>query len=216
MKRLLLIFLCVLLVHIVVSASAEEPKAEAPVAPATEAAGGAEASETAAPASESAPAPAASGRLTADDQKAVAEALETVQRVSAKALADIHDALKEAHPALETHRGRGGFIKNDYRAYQWIEVRIEGREYWITVVFNDLDFNSGNFHSQYGRVQFWKDIRKIGHVSTPNDKINGWWRPRMDHQWRKLPPTFIWKDDFSAVRVAELFGEFLAECGETL
>ena len=85
MKRLLLIFLCVLLVHIVVSASAEEPKAEAPVAPATEAAGGAEASETAAPASESAPAPAASGRLTADDQKAMAEALETVQRVSAKA-----------------------------------------------------------------------------------------------------------------------------------
>ena len=146
----------------------------------------------------------------------MAEALATIQRVSAKALSDIHAELKAAHPNLETHRGRGGFIKNDYRAYQWIEVRIEGREYWITVVYNDLDFNSGNFHSQYGRVQFWKDIRKIGHVSTPNDKINGWWRPRMDHQWRKLPPTFIWKDDFSAVRVAELFGEFLAECGETL
>ena len=145
----------------------------------------------------------------------MAEALATIQRVSAKALSDIHAELKAAHPNLETHRGRGGFIKNDYRAYQWIEVRIQGREYWITAVFNDLDFNSGNFHSQYGRIQFWKDIRKIGHVSTPNDKISGWWRPRMDHQWRKLPPTFVWKNDFSARRVAELFAEFLAECGET-
>lgn len=212
MKRLFPIFSCFLFAHVVVSASAEEPTAAVQVAPATEPAGEAEATEPSAPA----PATAPSGRLTAADQKAMAEALETIQRVSAKALADIHDALKAAYPALETHRGRGGFIKNDYRAYQWIEVRIEGREYWITVVYNDLDFNSGNFHSQYGRVQFWKDIRKIGHVSTPNDKINGWWRPRMDHQWRKLPPTFVWKDDFSATRVAELFGEFLAECGESL
>ncbi len=212
MKRLLPIFSCFLFAHVVVSASAEEPTAAVQVAPATESAGEAEATEPSAPAPSAAP----SSRLTAADQKAMAEALETIQRVSAKALADIHDALKAAYPALETHRGRGGFIKNDYRAYQWIEVRIEGREYWITVVYNDLDFNSGNFHSQYGRVQFWKDIRKIGHVSTPNDKINGWWRPRMDHQWRKLPPTFVWKDDFSATRVAELFGEFLAECGESL
>ena len=168
-----------------------------------------------APASaESAPAPAASPRLTPADQKALAEALSTVQRVEALAMADIFDELRAAHPGLEMHRGRGGLIKNDYRAYQWIEVRIGDREYWITAVYNDLDFNSGNFHSQYGRIQFWKDIRKIGHVSTPNDKQNGWWRPRMDHQWRKLPPTFIWREDFSARRVAELFGEFLAECGE--
>ena len=110
--------------HIVVSASAEEPKAAAPIAPANKADGGAEVAETAAPVPAPAPAPAPSGRLTADDQKAMAEALETIQRVSAKALADIHDALKAAHPALETHRGRGGFIKNDYRAYQWIEVRL--------------------------------------------------------------------------------------------
>ena len=190
--------LCLLCVQSVVAAApAEEPEA---------------AVETSSPA----PAAAPAGRLTASDQKAMAEALETIRRVGALALADIHDALKAAYPGLETHCGRGGFIKNDYRAYQWIEVRIEGREYWITVVYNDLDFNSGNFHSQYGRVQFWKDIRKIGHVSTPNDKIGGWWRPRMDHQWRKLPPTFIWKEDFSAARVAELFGEFLAECGESL
>ena len=172
------------------------------------------AAPAAAPAAASSP--TAAQRLTPADREALAEALRTVQRVEALAMADIFDELRAAHPGLEMHRGRGGLIKNDYRAYQWIEVRIGDREYWITAVYNDLDFNSGNFHSQYGRVQFWKDIRKIGHVSTPNDKINGWWRPRMDHQWRKLPPTFVWKDDFSATRVAELFGEFLAECGESL
>ena len=166
----------------------------------------------AARADEPAPAP----RLTEADRQALDEALRTVQRVEALAMADIFDELRAAFPSLELHRGRGGLIKNDYRAYQWIEARVGGREYWVTAVYNDLDFNSGNFHSQYGRVQFWKDIRKIGHVSTPNDKQNGWWRPRMDHQWRKLPPMFIWREDFSARRVAELFGEFLAECGEDL
>ena len=173
-----------------------------------------QASAGAAPAETATEAPPPAPRLTPADRQALDEALRTVQRVEALAMADIHDALRAAHPGLEMHRGRGGLIKNDYRAYQWIEVRIGGREYWITAVYNDLDFNSGNFHSQYGRIQFWKDIRKIGHVSTPNDRLNGWWRPRMDHQWRKLPPTFIWRDDFSAARVAELFDEFLAECGE--
>ncbi len=161
-------------------------------------------------------APPRAERLTEADRAALAEALRTIQRVEAKAMADIHDELKAVYPGLSIKRGRGGFIKNDYRAYQWIEVSIDNREYWITTVYNDLDFNSGNFHSQYGRIQFWKNIRKIGHVSTPNDKIEGWWRPRMDHQWRSLPPTFVWSDDFSARRVVELFGQFLAECGETL
>ena len=72
MKRLFPIFSCFLFAHVVVSASAEEPTAAVQVAPATEPAGEAEATEPSAPA----PATAPSGRLTAADQKAMAEALE--------------------------------------------------------------------------------------------------------------------------------------------
>ena len=149
---------------------------------------------------------------SAEDRKAMAEALETIRRVSAVAMRAIEEELRARRPDLDVKSSHGGFIKNDYRAYQWIEVHSGGREYWITAVYNDLDFSSGNFHSQYGRIQFWRDIQKAGkRMSTPNDRVNGWWRPRMDRQWRKLPPTFVWKDDFSAQRVVDLFLEFIGE-----
>ena len=159
--------------------------------------------------------------FTADDRTALSNALATVQATCSKAMDEIFDELRAAHPGLQMRKARGGFRKNDYRAFQWIVVTLGDRIYWITMFYNDLDFSSGNFHTQYGRIQFWKDIHREGNPdghqeTTPNDRIQGWWRPRMDHQWRKLPPLFLTSEDYSARRVVSLFEEFMAECGETL
>ena len=160
-------------------------------------------------------------KVTAEDQKALADALSTVQRVCSNAMEEIFFELRTAHPDLQMRKARGGFRKNDYRAFQWIVVTINDHIYWITLFYNDLDFRSGNFHTQYGRVQFWKDIHSESdpegrQETTPNDKLQGWWRPRMDHQWKKLPPTFISQEGYSAKEVVHQFELFMAECGETL
>lgn len=159
--------------------------------------------------------------LTKADQAALADALATVQRVTSTAMDELYNELHAAHPNLTIRKARGGFKKNDYRAYQWLSITIGEHTYWITMFYNDLDFSSGNFHTQYGRIQFWKNIhsqeRSSGQtVATPNDRLQGWWRPRMDHQWKKLPPTFLSSEDYSAKKVVSLFEEFLAECGETI
>ena len=61
---------------------------------------------------------------------------------------------------------------NDYRNYMWISIEIDGKTYWITMFFNDIDENSGNFHTQFGRIQFWSDIKlnKLGRYS-PHKKV---------------------------------------------
>lgn len=165
---------------------------------------------TESPAAPSAPAPTG---MTANAQTALAQALETIQAVCSNAVDELYEELAETYPSLELRKARGGFKKNDYRAYQWIVVKVNGHSYWLTTFYNDLDMRTGNIHTQYGRIQFWKNIHDEG---GPNDRLQGWWRPRMDNQWRKLEPTFLYQENYSAKRVVDLFGEFLRECGETL
>ena len=51
---------------------------------------------------------------------------------------------------------------NDYRNYVWLSVNVNGNTYWITLFYNDVDKNSGNFHTQFGRIQFWKNVQPHG------------------------------------------------------
>ena len=55
--------------------------------------------------------------------------------------------------------------KNNYNNYVWTEIEYSGRLFWITMFWNDVDNwdkslsdSSGNYHTQIGRIQFWKDI----------------------------------------------------------
>lgn len=61
---------------------------------------------------------------------------------------------------------------NDYSNYVWLEIKVDdGNSYWITLFYNDVDPKSGNFHTQFGRVQFWKIYEKPRAVSGPNIKV---------------------------------------------
>lgn len=61
--------------------------------------------------------------------------------------------------------------KNDYQLYLWIDIKINSSSYWITLFFNDVDKAHGNFHTQIGRIQFWKNIHyPRGSIGTPHVK----------------------------------------------
>ena len=45
---------------------------------------------------------------------------------------------------------------NDRRMYVWIECRYKGKEYNITLFQSEIDPNSGNAHTQIGKVMFVK------------------------------------------------------------
>ena len=70
----------------------------------------------------------------------------------------------------------------DFRNYVWITVmdaNDDQRQWMLTLHFNDIDndrdfeFNSGNPHTQFGRIQFWRDINiNEGTCNSPNKVIS--------------------------------------------
>ena len=72
--------------------------------------------------------------------------------------------------------------KNDFRNYVWITVidkADENRQWVIDLFHNDIDggrpmaTNSGNLHSQFGRIQFWKGVtKKEGCCDSPHELIS--------------------------------------------
>ncbi len=83
------------------------------------------------------------------------------------------NALKDFEIEDLTIRERGGHgIKtkyNDRRMCYWISCEYEGREYWLTLFESDIDPDSGNCHTQYGKIMFVKDlVRNRSSVSSPN------------------------------------------------
>jgi len=105
--------------------------------------------------------------------------------------------------------------KNDYRDYYWITVYVGSSTYWITLFYNDLDEKSGNFHTQTGRIQFWKNIQftsKKG-IGSPNRKdIDGKWYFCSENS--QDPNQRIDSEGYSAQIVAERFLDFLETNGE--
>ncbi len=159
---------------------------------------------------------AATEDLPLAERKKVDEALENVRKVEAKAMWAIVRELRTRHPDWKVRTSHGNSKVNDYRNYQWITVRIDGKAYWICLMTNDLDSFTGNTHTQYGRIQFWRDINKENgpkNEAGPHTRDHGMWRFRYDKQWKKMPRLHLWDEDYSSAHVVDLFDAFLRDCG---
>lgn len=69
--------------------------------------------------------------------------------------------------------GRGNGLKlnsdNDRSMYMWIETNYKGKEYDINLFKSEIDYKSGNCHSQIGRIMFTKGyIRNLSDVTSTN------------------------------------------------
>lgn len=66
-------------------------------------------------------------------------------------------------------RGLSNNSDNDRRMYVWIETNYKGVEYNINLFKSEIDYLSGNCHSQIGRVMFTKGYTKNkSSVASPN------------------------------------------------
>ena len=147
------------------------------------------------------------------DRRRADEALENVRAVEAKTMAAIVAELRRRHPEWKVRTSHGNSRANDYRCYQWITVRVaEDDVRWISMVFNDQDPATGNTHSQFGRIQFWRGIDHHNgprNEAGPHTRDAGGWRFRSDRQWADMPRLHLWSPDYSSARVADLFEAFL-------
>lgn len=72
--------------------------------------------------------------------------------------------------------------KNDYRNYIWIEVEDitdDSKKWMIALDYQDIDGgnelqkNTGNLHTQFGRIQFWSGVNKTkGTCDSPHELIS--------------------------------------------
>ena len=148
---------------------------------------------------------------TPEELRSADAALDTVREVCARTLGAVLGELRVRYPGLSARLSGDRSRANDYRNYQWISVKFGEREYLLTAHHNNLDVRTGNPHTQYGRIQFWRCAGPNG----PHERdAGGTWRFRADREWRDLPRLRVWDEDFSATRVADLFEKFLTECGE--
>ncbi len=94
-------------------------------------------------------------------------------------LAMVSERQVQAQDKINTLLKKEGFqIKprrglNNYRNYIWTEITSSNKLFWITMFWNDIDSwndlskTCGNFHTQIGRIQFWKEIMitKVGETN---------------------------------------------------
>ncbi len=186
----------------------------------------ARAEETDSPPANAAPVGAARRAARAD------EAIETIRAVESKAMAAIVAELRRRHPDWAVRSSHGNSRLNDYRCYQWITIRPgDGGACWITMMFNDQDPYTGNTHTQFGRIQFWRGIVQsdqadqhsnnptvqrsngptVQRFPGPHTRDAGGWRFRSDKQWKNMPRLHLWSPEYSTAHVVDLFERFLAE-----
>ncbi|MBE6913812.1 MAG: hypothetical protein E7472_02615 [Ruminococcaceae bacterium] len=99
---------------------------------------------------------------------------------------------------------------NDRAEYYWISVMIEDKKYWLTLFYNEVDTGTGNIHTQFGRIQFWRDVNG----KTPNGEaiINRQLRWFLIPEKSAQPcnkPTYIGDPDYCPKTVVEQFLEFI-------
>jgi len=152
--------------------------------------------------------------------------LNHIREIEISAMQEVHDSLVKAlPPTYSVTRVIKGLNlddlkvenRNDYRNYIWVEVKIEDREWFITAIFQDQDFETGNMHHQYGRFQFWTGIKHYSKkwCSTPNRPTgDGHWTFNYENSFD--PKIKIYDPDFSAQAVVDAFISFLRQCGEKL
>jgi hypothetical protein len=112
---------------------------------------------------------------------------------------------------------QGKNIKNDYRNYFWIDVRIGENTYTIGLVHADVSPVNGNPHAQFGRIQFWKGVRYWGNdeVGSPHqkDSTGKYWCFCSENSDDQLEKLTIDDDDY-AVKTVAAFLDFLEREGE--
>ncbi len=159
---------------------------------------------------------AAAEDLPLAERQKVDEALENVRKVEAKAMWAIVRELRTRHPDWKVRTSHGNSKVNDYRNYQWITVRIGEKAYWICLMTNDLDSFTGNTHTQYGRIQFWRGIAHQNgpkNEAGPHTRDHGAWRFRYDKQWKEMPRLHLWDENYSSAHVVDLFERFVGQDG---
>ena len=141
----------------------------------------------------------------------VDDSLDVVRDVCSRCLDAILAELRARYPGIVARRSAGRSKKNDYRNYQWISVKFEGREYLLATHHGNLDERTGNPHTQFGRIQFWRCAGPNGPHTRDADGV---WRFRADNEDATLPPTHVWDEDYSSSAVVDRFAAFLEHCGE--
>ena len=108
---------------------------------------------------------------------------------------------------------------NDYRNYLWICVKNGEQRHWLTLFFNDVDEKSGNFHTQFGRIQFWRNVDSVTKgrygVNRKCEENSACWvldkgNMKDPHRWVDAPnyrPTEIVNDFLRFVRIENKFNE---------
>ena len=137
--------------------------------------------------------------------------LDVVRDVCSRCLDALLAELRARYPRIDARRSAGRSKKNDYRNYQWISVKSGGREYLLATHHGNLDVRTGNPHTQFGRIQFW---RCAGPNGPHTRDESGVWRFRADNEDATLPPTHVWDEDFSSAAVVDRFVAFLERSGE--
>lgn len=104
--------------------------------------------------------------------------------------------------------------ENDFRCYHWIGIRIDDRIYWITLFYNDINEANGNPRTQFGKIQFWKNVNpwnsKPGSPHATCD--SGHWY--FDENNMGKTDLKIYAPDYSTKRVVEEFLTFLEDNNE--
>lgn len=83
-----------------------------------------------------------------------------------------NDLVKELSEKSDIRCGKGIKTKcNDRRMYMWIEVNYKQKEYGINLFKSEIDWQSGNCHSQIGRIMFTKGYIKNKLTPTSTNRI---------------------------------------------
>ena len=101
--------------------------------------------------------------------------------------------------------------RNDYRNYVWLTIKHNNEEYWISTMYEDQDFETGNMHHQFARIQFWKDINQYSKqwCSTQNTPVGDNYHWIFNYDKSFDPKIKIYDEDFSPVEVVDKFIEFI-------
>ena len=108
-----------------------------------------------------------------EKQLTCAGCIEALNSLQLNAQKRIIEALQEYSSFdIPKYNGKTGIgvntSKNDRKLFVWIPIQNKGKEYLITLFYSEIDKESGNCHSQVGRIRFVKDINPSKYVSSPN------------------------------------------------
>lgn len=139
--------------------------------------------------------------------------LDEIRELQKEALKDIEKCLKEtlAGRDMACDLRCGSNRTNDYRNYVWLSVTVDDVEYWINAFYNDVDKQTGNIHTQFGRIQFCRNLvaNRPEKTKSPNrfapDGKHFMFCPENTYN----PNIRLYDEDYSTEKVVEVFLLFI-------